>query len=247
MNSTKIYVTGMIGVAALALIISCTKSFDEKTTQQKDFNNSTLAQVFIATVNATRNYVYVDGKAVTGAALVSGSVFPSTGYAFNVPAGLRSFAIRDTLRTSTQVALNFATNMENAKSYTIFTYDTITSPKQVTVPTNIEIPSDNSTRLRFANFVYAPFVVPSIDVYSFVKGQNIFANVPAASVTDFIPYIANTTDTLYIREAGSQTNIIKLAISGGISEKRSYTVVLRGSQPRGTYPGTRTTSVFANR
>lgn len=84
MKLIKIYTYGMISLLSAGLIVSCTKSFDEKITPLTDFSDKTLAQVFVATVGASRNYVYVDGKAVTGAAMVSGSVFPSTGYAFSV-------------------------------------------------------------------------------------------------------------------------------------------------------------------
>jgi len=244
MKSLKIYTIGMIMLLLLTgvVIVSCTKSFDEKTVQQKDFNNSTLAQVFVATVNASRNYVYVDGNPVTGAVLASGSVFPTTAYSFNVPGGLRAFTIRDTLRTSTQLPLVFAENMEVGKNYTIFAYDTITSPKQITVPTSIEVPSDNSCRLRFANFIYAPFALPSVDVFSFNKNANLFTDIPVTGVTDFVSYPSGlSSDTLYIRETGTMNLVYKLGIIGGLTSKRSYTFVYRGS-----HRGVRTSSLFAN-
>ena len=243
MKSIKIYLCGIAGLfTAAVLVISCTKSFDEKTVLQTNFNNSTLTQVFIATVNASRNYVYVDGKAVSGTAMTSGGLFPSGAYAFSAPGGLRSFVVRDTLSTSTQVPLAFAENMQVGKNYTVFMYDTITTPKQKTVLTNIVIPADTSSRLRFANFIYNPSDVPAIDVYSFNRGTNVFTNVPVTGVTDFIPYPSGlTTDTLYIRETGTTANIVKVAIIGGLTQKRSYTVVYRGS-----HRGTRTASLFAN-
>lgn len=243
MKSIRLYITGMtILVFAGGLFISCTKTFDEKIALQSNFNNSTIVQVFMAMVNANRNYVYVDGKQVTGSLMISGSLFPSIGYGFSVPGGLRGFLIRDTLPATFQVPLPFATDMQVNKNYTIFVYDTITSPKQKTVETSIVVPADTSVRIRFANFIYNPSAVPAIDVFSFNRNVIIFTNVAVTDVTNFISYPSRLlTDTLYIRETGSTTNIVKLAI-GGLTPKRSYTVVYRGS-----HRGTRAASLFANR
>ena len=241
MTARKIYAFGIIGLLTTVLIVSCTKSFDEKTEQQTDFSNSTIVQVALATVGASRNYVYMDGKPLTGALMVSGTIFPSTGPGSSIPGGLHSFQIKDTLRTSTQVPLTFSENMQVGTTYTIFMYDTITAPKQITVPTNIVIPDDTTSRLRFANFIYNSFAIPAVDVYSYDRQANIFTNVPTTGVTDFISYPSRRTDTLYLREAGTMNQLFKVTISGGLTEKRSYTLLYRGS-----HRGTRTTTLFAN-
>jgi hypothetical protein len=244
MKTTKIFLLGMAGLSAI-LGLSCTKTFDEKIAQQNDFSNSSLAQVFIGTVNASRNYVYMDGKPVTGALLASGGLFPASGtYAFNVPAGLRSFLIKDTLSTSTQVPLSFAANLQVGKNYTIFTYDTITSPKQITVLSNMPVLKDTSCRIRFANFIYSPTAVPAIDVYSRVKATNVFTNVVTNTVTDFIPYFTRFTDTLDVRETGTTNLVARFIFTGGLSDRRYYTLAQRGSAPRGSYAGTRAVSSF---
>ncbi len=254
----------MIGLLASVLIISCTKSFDEKTEQQTDFGNSTLAQVYIATVGATRNYVYVDGKPVTGTAMTLGSLFPSAAYSFNVQPGLRSFTVRDTLTTSTQLPLVFAENMQVGKNYTIFTYDTTTAPKQKTVLTNIVVPEDAITaRVRFANFVYAPYALPAIDIYSARKGANIFSNIQVTEVTDYISVDAGLADTFYVRQAGTGVNLMNFTPATPApgnqptpirsiltpTQKRSYTLVFRGGYRANITNQTtvRTLSVFANR
>jgi hypothetical protein len=248
MKSIKIYLFGTISMVAIMLIVSCTKTFDEKTVQQTDFSNSTLAQVFIATVGASRNTVSVDNKTASGL-LTSGTLFPGA-HGISVEPGLRSFLIKDTLRTSTQLPLAFAENMQPGKHYTIFAYDTITSPKQITVVDNIEIPADTTARLRFANFIHNSFAVPGIDVYSVKLARNIFTNVIKTQVTDFIPYraaskttayISGSNDTLHLRETGSTTNII--SINGfNPTEKRSYTIVYRGS-----HRGVRIATLYATR
>jgi hypothetical protein len=231
------------------MFTSCEKTFDDKLVTNQDLNNSAVVQVYNAIVNSARNYVYVDGNPVTGALLVPGSVFPAfnTGIGFNLSGGLHNFTVKDTLRTSTQVQINFAEDLQAKKYYTVFLYDTISSPKQKTVLTNIEVPTDTSARLRFANFIYNPSAVPNIDVFSYVKNANIFTNIPVTGVTDFIPYPAQFIgpDTLYIRETGTTVNIIKFPIVGGTAPtfvpKRSYTLVYRGS-----HRGTRIASIFPN-
>lgn len=249
MKSVKIGALGLIGLLSVGLVISCTKSFDEKTEQQTDFSNRSLVRIFLATVNAFRNYVYVDGNPITGAGLASGGTFPTTSaYATSIPAGLRAFLIRDTLGTSTQVPLSFATNMQVGKNYSIFVYDTISSPKQKTVETRFIIPTDTTVRIRFANFIYNPTIVPAIDVFLFSKNATIFTNVAVTDVTDFITYsipvytLPNTSDTLYIRETGTTVNIIKFPLGGVFTQKRSYTLLYRGS-----HMGTRVAQLYTDR
>lgn len=249
MKSVKIYIVGIASLFLIAFMFSCNKDKTETFATQNNFDNTSLIQVFIATVNATRNYVYVDANPITGATLATGSVFPSSGYAASITGGLRAFLIKDTSSavTATQAPLSFAENMQVGKNYTIFVYDTISSPKQKTVLTNIVIPADSIARLRMSNFVYNPTAIPAVDVFSFIKNANIFTNIQVTDVTDFIPYAsganvtgASTTDTLYFRETGTLNQITKLAIT--LTRKRSYTVVLRGSYRSAT----KVVSIFTN-
>lgn len=227
------------------LVQACTKEAPTLLTTRDDFNNSSLVRVFIATVNANRNYIYLDGKPLNGSALTSGGMFPAAGiYASNIPPGVNGFLVRDTLSTTTQLPLSFAENLQVNKNYTIFMYDTITTPKQKTVETRYVVPEDTSCRIRFANFIYNPSAVPAIDVFSFTRNTNIFTNVPVTGVTDFIAYPTNLApDTLYIRETGTTTNIIKVTISSStLNDKRSYTLVYRGS-----HRGTRLATLYTDR
>ncbi|MBL7725483.1 MAG: DUF4397 domain-containing protein [Chitinophagaceae bacterium] len=244
MKSTKIYAFGIAGLLLTAvLVVSCTKSFDSRVVAQYENENSSNVQLFLATVGASRNYVYVDAKPVNGAALASGSLFPATGYGFSVPTGIRAFLVKDTLTASTQTQLSFAQNMEIGKHYTIFVYDTITAVKQKTVETSIVVPGDTTCRLRFANFIYNPNQIPAVDIFSFNRNTNIFTNVSVTDVTGFIPYPSIlATDTFYIRPTGTTTNLLKLSVTGGLTPKRSYTIVYRGSDR-----GTRTVSLIADR
>ncbi len=243
MSNLKIIIAGL-GVAC-TLAVSCNKmDRDPIGVWNTNLTNKAVVQVAVATVNATRNYVYVDGNQVTGTTLGSGSIYPvsGTGVGFNVNGGLRSFLVRDTLPTTTQVAYNFAENLNAASHYTVFLFDTITSPKQKTVKDNIVIPDDTTCRLRFANFVYSTnnAAIPNVDVFSYNRNANIFTNVAITDVTDFIPYPSRlTTDTLYIRETGTQNLILKQSISV-LTPKRNYTFLYRGSAK-----GTRTYTFYA--
>jgi hypothetical protein len=224
----------------------------------------------MAMVNASRNYVYVDTKPVTGSLLTPGIVFPATGLGFTVPGGLRDFLVRDTLPASPQIPLSFAENLSANKSYTLFVYDTTTAPRQKTVETEIIVPTDNSARIRFASFVYSPTAIPTaFDIFSVKRNANIFTNVNLTDVTAFIPYQSNVTDTFYIRPTGTGTNLqnwsrnpqpagtlVNIQLILTPLPKRSYTIVFRGgyrssniqnlTSPFAANPHVRTLSSFVN-
>jgi hypothetical protein len=263
MKSLRIYAVGIDSVVlAGALGISCKKSFDEKVPGLYGNENTSILQVYMAIVGPARNYVYVDSKPVNGASMVWGSVFPTTGYGFTVPGGVRAFLVKDTATSSTQVPLSFAENLQAGKNYTVFVYDTTTAPKQKTVETPIVVPSDTSARIRFANFIYSTSAIPPVDIYSKRQNKVIFNNVVITGVTDFIPYPSGLTDTFYVRNAGSPNNLqnfrpatmtvpaefVDISLILTPTTKRSYTIVYRGgAKSTGTTNGTvRTLSAFAN-
>lgn len=257
MKILKIILLSLGVVSVSSIYLSCTKSNTPVAAFGNDFSNSTMVQVFNAIVNSTRNYIYVDGVPVSGAAIASGGVFPATAYAFKVNPGVRAFLIKDTLGTSTQVPLSFAENMLLGRSYTIFTYDTITSVKQSTVLNNITVPTDTTSMLRFANFIYNPFAVANVDVFSYRKipgtpiypgvqtfpdlttSTPVFTNVATTTVTNFIPYASGKTDTLYVVATGTTSPLLVKALLSNLTPQRSYTTAYRGS-----YRGTRAISTF---
>jgi hypothetical protein len=241
MKFLKILALNLGTLTVSSLYFSCTKQSPQVAATETDLSNSTFVQVFDATVKSTRNYIYVDGVPVSGAALAFGGVFPGTAFAFKVNAGLRGFLIKDTLSASTQIPLAFAENMQTGRSYTIFTYDTITSVKQATVLNNIVVPKDTTSRLRFANFIYNPFAVPNVDVYSYRRGTSapVFSNVPTTQLTDFIPYASGITDTLYVYAAGTTSPLLVKSQITSLTPQRSYTAVFNGS-----YRGTKAVTTF---
>ncbi|HET7118904.1 MAG TPA: DUF4397 domain-containing protein [Hanamia sp.] len=232
-----------VGIAAVSsLFYSCSKETPNVAQPQTDFTNVANVQIFNATLKATHNYVYVDGSPVSGAAVSYGGVFPATAYSFIVNPGSRTFLIKDTTTGTTQVPLTFTQNMDAGKSYTIFTYDSITNIQQSTVLNNIVIPGDTTCMLRFANFIYNSADVPNVDVYSYRKGSSapVFSNVATTGVTDFIPYAAGITDTLYVYATGTTSPLLVKALIPTLTQTRSYTSVYSGS-----YSGKQAIATFA--
>lgn len=242
---------GMLTVASLYL--SCNRE-TPAVAAYRGVNFNATVQVFSATVKAARNYIYVDGVPVSGATFGYQGVFPGTAYSFTVGASSHTFLIRDTLPTTTQMPLTFTQTLAPGSNYTIFTYDTTTSPKQLTVTNNITIPKDTTCMLRFANFVYNPTVVPNVDVYSFrriagtpvfivtpvlnspnvmapsfVGTVPVFSNVATTEVTPFIPYASGLTDTLYVFAAGTSSPLLAKGFVSIPTPSRSYTSVYNGS------------------
>lgn len=230
-------------IASALLAVSCVKQTGkEVAVEQTDFTNKVFVQVYNGALNTTRNYVYVDGNAVTGASMPYAAIFPATSTPadFSINAGVRAFLIRDTLGTSTQPPMSFAENFEANKNYTIFMYDTSTTVKQKTVMNNITIPSDTTARIRFANLIYNPGALASgFDIFSVKRNAVIFSNVRETEVTDYIPYASASTDTFYIRLNGVGTNLQNVDTLGKTvmlnvqavlnpTRKRSYTIVFRG-------------------
>lgn len=238
MKSLSILVAGC-GLMTAVLVSSCKKDLEPIIQSQTDLTNTAQVQLFNAIVGSNRNYLYVDTKPLNGATIAYGASFPSNAYGFSVPAGFRAFLLKDTLITSTQLQLSFAENLQSQKNYTVFAYDTITAPRQVTVETKLEIPADTTARVRFANFLYSTVAQPAVDVYSVKRQANVFSGIIKTGVTDFIPYASQLNDTLLVRWAGTTTQVI--ALNGfNPTQKRSYTVILRGGV-------TKAISSFANR
>jgi len=260
-NKITLAIIGMVSLSA------CVKKMGKEIAmEQLDLDNKALIQVYNASIPSSttdprRNYVYVNSKAVTGSALTYGNVFPAAAGFAAVP-GYSVFLIRDTISTSLQPQISFAENLESGRSYTIFMYDTFTAIKQKTVQTDIVIPSDTTARIRFANFVYSPNQLPAFDLFSKRQNANLFSNISATEVTNFIPIASRLTDTLIIRVAGSGTDLLNRVISGTPpvttfvpvqliltpTQLRSYTVVFRGGY-RNDLTGSasvRTLSSFTN-
>ena len=235
---------------------ACTREIPQLTAKDTDVSSAATLQVFNATVKSVRNYVYVDGTPVSGAVFGSGGIFPNTAYGIKLTTGMHSILIKDTASSTTQVPLTFSQSFDAGKSYTTFTYDTITTIKQLTVANNIVVPTDTSSRLRLANFIYNASAIPNVDVYSFrrISGMPvflggspvftgntpIFSNIVTNVVTDFIPYPSGLPDTFYVYATGTTSPLIVKAVVPSLVPTRSYTTALTGS-----FRGARAIGTFA--
>jgi len=166
-------------VLGLIMLVSCKKETGrEHSPDDSDFTNKSFVQVYNGIVNSTRNYVYVDASQLTGSLLAFNSTFPSTPSNAAITSGYKTFLVKDTLPTSTQVPLSFAEVLQPKSYYTIFLYDSLNSPKKKIVQNNIVIPDDTTARVRFANFIYSSTAVPNVDIFSLKRGANVFQALP---------------------------------------------------------------------
>jgi hypothetical protein len=221
-------------IVVIGVGMSCTKRYlDRKATSNDDFNNKAQVQVYNSTLNTQRVLVFADGARLSGTPMVytqtttTNATYSGSGITYLVQPGVHAMLIRDTLNTSTQPLLSFAGNYEANKFYTIFTYDSINTIKQITVETPIVIPSDTTARVRFANFVFQkPGIPPNVDVYSTRRKANVWSNIPITTVTDFMPYETKVADSLIVRPTGSLAGLDTTVFN--FLPQRSYTLVFRG-------------------
>ena len=223
--------TGSIITATVLVVASCAK--EAETTQVgeiRDLSNKSLVQVYNAIVTSPGSHITVDNAQVNGtastAAVGYGSAFP-TGSFFMVEPGLRLFNVRPSVATSLQTPLTFPETFNAGARYSVFLYDTLNAAKQLTVLSNIEIPSDTSARLRFANFAYFPGGAPAIDIYSVKKKANVATNVTYTQVTPYNPHPAAVTDSFIVRSNATPVVALDTLIFTP-TRKRSYTLLFRG-------------------
>jgi Domain of unknown function (DUF4397) len=232
--------------AVIFLADACRKPYAYIQEVDTDISSTkATVQVFGACARATRNYMYVDGVQASGSAFAFGGVFPGAAYSITLNPGTHSILIKDTTTITPQLPLTFSQNFDAGKFYTVFTYDTITSPKALVVQNNITIPRDTSCMLRFANFIYNPTPVGNVDVYAFrnVPGTPVFvagviqlnsstalfSNIATNTVTDFIPFGSLRTDTLYVVATGTKAPILAKQLVQSLTPTRSYTSAYIGS------------------
>ena len=241
-KQTLIAASGILSVMGL---LSCDKEMKLYHPEQTDLSGKALIKVHNATLNSTRNYVLVDDKSITGAGLAYGGLFPSVSYYSAIDAGTRTVTVRDTLATTTQKPVTVSQAFDANTNYTIFTYDTLNNTKALVVKDNLEQINDTTARIRFANLIYSRVPVPAVDIYSIKRKANVFTNVNPATVTNWIPFATDLSDTLYVRATGSATNLTQL---NGLlpRQKRSYTIVFRGVYQLTSGVNTRVLSSFTS-
>lgn len=221
----------VLGGFTTLMLASCGKDeIYDNTPKSDDFNNMAVVKFYNGILNSNRTHIYIDGKKMNGETVTLGASFPahSSNFGIAILPGVHEVVVKDTLGSTTQLPLNFPVNLQANTRYNVYLYDSINAPKQVTVETKVEIPTDTSSRLRIAHFWRVPAgVPPAVDVYSKKLGRNIFTNLQYTQVSDFIPYPSAYGDTLLFNEAGT-SNLISQVTGYSTTRKRGYTLVLRG-------------------
>jgi hypothetical protein len=250
-------IAGVIVLSAALLTASCDKETIERVApEMTDFSATSQLQFFNGIVGSNRTYVYVNFIPVNGAIVSYGSSFPSsaiaaaatsglTPYNFILSPGTNAFNIRDTATVTTQLPLTFSENLQANTYYTIFGYDTATSPKKLTVVTTIQHPTDGTARLRFGNLAYSPTTVDAVDVFSIKAKTTLFSNIPTPAVTDFKPYTPVPNDTLLVFRTGTTDTLARFNAFNAVAA-RSYTMIYRGSYLSTTTATGKAVTIFAN-
>lgn len=234
MRLSNIFIPACMIVATMGVIMSCTKRYlDRKASFDDNVDSKAQIQVYNAALNTQRNFVFMDGKRLSGTPMVytqtttTNAAYTGSGLIYAIEPGLHAMMIRDTLITSTQPLMQFAGNYDPKKNYTIFTYDSTNTVKHKAVETIIEVPADTTARVRFANFVFLKTgTPPNIDIYSTRKKANVWENIPLTTVTDFMPYESRVNDSLIVRPTGSMTGLDTAVFN--FTPKRSFTLIFRG-------------------
>lgn len=233
-----------IAIASLIMLVSCEKEYKSILTEDTNLGSSAFVKFHNAIINSNRTYIYSDLVPLNGATILYGSVFPALSPSFTaLNGGERAIAIRDTLVPSTQTPINFNATLIAGNYYTIFAYDSLNAPKFSLVQDNFQVFNDTVAKIRFANFPFSTTAIPNVDIFSIKQQANVFTNIRTSSVTDFIPYRAGISDTLYVRATGTTTNLTQL--NGLVpTAKRNYTVIFRGSYRLTSGAAARTLSSF---
>jgi hypothetical protein len=228
----------------VAVMVSCKKEYQSIAPVETDLSNKANVKFYNGIVNSNRTYIYAELVPLNGATVAYGAVFPALSPSYTaLNPGSVNIVMRDTLVPTTQFPLNFFAELEKGKYYTVFAYDSLNSPKRKVVLDNIQQFGDTTARIRFANFPFSSAAIPNVDVYSAKRKENIFTNISTTTVTDFIPYASALSDTLFVRQTGTTTNLTQL--NGLIpTAKRSYTVIFRGSYRVTSGTAARTLSSF---
>jgi hypothetical protein len=230
MKNYKILIVLTLGVSILA-VLSCSKKANDPTQIIDGLSTQkALVQVYNGILNSSRNFVYVNGQQANGATVAYGAAFPSSAYGFAVYTGDNTFVIKDTLTATTQVPQSFVVNTKAGGSYSVFMYDTITSPKRLVVENNFIYNTGNFGNVRFVNLIYNPTATPNVDVFSVTSNAVIFSNIPVGAITSYMSFPSGVSDTWQIRQTGTSTVMASLSVtSSSLAPERSYTVVYRGS------------------
>jgi hypothetical protein len=196
------------------------------------------------TTTGTGFRITMDGKKINGAqdnaantnTLIWGGVYPpsSGAYAF-LPPGSRNFKFVMNRITSGAFApisgdevFTTTVGLVAGKRYSMFIADPYSTPYMV--EDNFEVPPVDQYGIRFINL--CGDAAARFDVSTARQGVKIFSNVGYQEMRNFLFLGTTTTDTIYLKTAGTNTVVATYpaAGSGGFTPgtQRVYTLYARG-------------------
>jgi hypothetical protein len=164
--------------------------------------------------------------------LVYGSVYPPTTVYSFLPPGLHNFKFTQNRITSGNYApiagdevFNMNVSLVAGKKYSMFIADPYPTPSVYMTEDVFLEPSQNLYGVRFINL--CADAATRFDVTSARQGYKLFTNVGYKEMKDFIYLGTTTTDTIFLKTAG--TNTIVSQINGFLpGPQRVYTLYARG-------------------
>jgi hypothetical protein len=249
----------LVLICSTVLLWSC-----EKDLALIDPVATTDGLAFIKIVDAAPNFrakfngadsfnIYVNGAKVNGSQLTYNSVFPAVANLYaGVPAGAQTVrvTVNGKLTPDSTTLLTLTKTLAAGSYYTFVLTDEAmgtNEARQMWIKDNFALTDTNNFTLRFVDAVLND--PTPVDVYSYKKATNIFSNISPATATAFVslPYTL-IADTLYVRTAGTQTEIARINIVNGsttaANRGRAYTLLYKGQFGNATKP--RSLSFFGN-
>ncbi|MBA3828415.1 MAG: DUF4397 domain-containing protein [Taibaiella sp.] len=224
----KKIITGLLSVAVIAGMASCSKSSNS--------TPSNSAQVMY--VNGCTGSQNVDGTSggtkVSGAATIAyqkNSSYQSVTAGSNVALGF--------LLSSTQTSLASAMlSLTNGNNYSVYAGGVVTAPYVVYATDVLTSPAAGNAKVRFVNLCS-----DSLSVTANAGSIAIAANITRGSISDFKEIVAGS----YSVKAGDPTNITTVADGGTqtFGQGKIYTVMYTGSKT-GTTGAALAVTVIAN-
>ena len=194
------------------------------------------------TTTGTGFSITMDGNKINGAqnttnantnALIWGGLFPATtAYTF-LPPGAHTFKFImnriPTNGTFTPIAgdevFTTTVSLTAGKRYSMFIADPWGPPAPLMVEDNFAEPVRNAYGVRFINASGDP--ATRFDVVSARYGAKLFSNIGYKEMTGYIYLNTTATDTIYLKTAGTNTNISQ--INGFLpGSQKVYTLYARG-------------------
>ncbi len=246
----NILITGILFVAALAGLNSCTRDYTLISPVSSP-SGTAMLRIIDASPNFRKIYgladsfnVYVGGVKVTsytpGTSVVMtyNSLFPTVSSAYgyvSVPAGTQQVKLTvagvinpDSIPIQT-LTKNFVAN----QLYSFIITDSITSTRdssQIFVKDTFQVATAGYFNLRFIHAVWNDTAGKAVDIWSTRNNRYIFTNVKPGAISSFSQFAYNPifSDTFYVRRTGLPSVTLDTLNNISFGNQRAYTLYYKG-------------------